>query len=188
MASLSPETCRAARALLAWGQRDLAARANVAHATIATFEANARQPYERTLEALRRAFEDAGLRFVDPVEGVTGEGVCFKWGVAPPVRQPGEGAAISEDGEGGVKAAWNDFEEDADLDALLAEEPALNPDMAEYWDTAPELWASLSEGGRETLSRSMYGDTRAASEGYFRDSNSRQAGMRKHAREFFAAA
>ena len=30
-----------------------------------------------------------------------------------------------------MKAAWDDFEEDADLDALLGEEPGLNPDMAQ---------------------------------------------------------
>jgi transcriptional regulator with XRE-family HTH domain len=170
MSLLSPETCRAARALLAWGQRDLAARSKVAHATIAVFELGDRQPYERTLEALRRAFEDGGLRFIDPVEGVTGEGVAFKWGVAPPIRQPGEGTAAGEAGEGGMKASWDDFDEtaSADLDALLGEVPALNPDMAEYWRTDPELWARLSEGGRETLSRSMYGDTRAAGEEYFR--------------------
>jgi hypothetical protein len=141
----------------------------VAHATIATFESNARQPYDRTLEALRRAFEDAGLRFIDPVEGVTGEGVAFKWGVAPPARQSGDGTVAGEAGEGGLKAAWDDFEGDADLDALLGEAPGLNPDMAEMWRDDPDLWASLSEGGRETLSRSMYGDCRAAAADYFRD-------------------
>ncbi len=74
------------------------------------------------------------------------------------------------DGEGGLKAAWDDIEEtaDADLDALLSEPEALNPDMAEMWRDDPELWARLSEGGRETLSRSMFGDCRAAAEGYFR--------------------
>jgi transcriptional regulator with XRE-family HTH domain len=168
MSLLSPETCRAARALLAWGQRDLASRSKVAHATIAVFELGERQPYERTLEALRRAFEDAGLRFIDPVEGVTGEGVAFKWGVAPAARHPGEGAADGEAGEAGLKAAWDDFEDDADLDALLGEQLAPNPDMAEMWRDDPELWARLSQGGRETLSRTMFGDYRAAGEGYFR--------------------
>jgi hypothetical protein len=33
--------------------------------------------------------------------------VCFKWGVAPPARQPGEGTAAAEDGESGMKAAWD---------------------------------------------------------------------------------
>ena len=74
------------------------------------------------------------------------------------------GADTGEEGEGGLKAAWDDIEEgeDAALDALLAEEPALNPGMAEMWRDDPDLWARLSEGGRETLSRSMFGDCRAA--------------------------
>ena len=170
MSLLDPETCRAARALLFWGQRDLAARSKVSLPTITAFELNNRQPYERTLEALRRAFEDAGLRFIDPVEGDHGQGIAFKWGVAPPSRQPGEGTAASEAGEGGLKAAWDDIEEatDADLDALLSEPSAPNPDMAELWRADPQAWERLSQIGRETLSRSMFGDCRAAAEGYFR--------------------
>ena len=84
----------------------------------------------------------------------------------PPGR--GEGTAAGEAGEGGLKAAWDDFEEDADLDALLGEAPGLNPDMAQMWRDDPELWARLSQGGRETLSQSMYGDARAAAAGHFR--------------------
>ena len=117
------------------------------------------------VDALKRA----GIEFLDPIEGVRGEGVCFKWGVAPPARQPGEGAADGEAGEGGLKAAWDDFEEDTDLDVLLGEQPAPNPDMAEMWRDDPELWARLSRGGRETLSQTMFGDCRAAGEGYFRE-------------------
>ena len=86
----------------------------------------------------------------------------------PPARQPGEGEAAGEDSEGGLKAAWDDIEGDADLDALLSEPEELNPDMAEMWRDDPELWARLSEGGRETLSKRMFGDGRAAGEGYFR--------------------
>ncbi len=170
MSPLSPEMCRAARAILLWGQRDLAARAKVGLSTITSFEMGTRQPYERTLEALRRTFEDAGLQFIDPVEGEGGEGVRFKWGVAPPAQQPGEDTATGEPGEGGLKAAWDDIEEatDADLDALLSEPSAPNPDMAELWRADPQAWERLSQIGRETLSRSMFGDCRAAAEGYFR--------------------
>jgi hypothetical protein len=172
MAVLAPETCRAARALLTWGQRDLAARAKVAYKTVTDFEIGARQPYERTLEVMQRAFEDAGLVFIAPVEGVHGSAVAFKWGMEPPLRAPSEGTAAGDPGEPGIKAAW-DFEveegTDTDIEALLGEQPELNPDMAEMWRADPELWARLSEGGRETLSRSMFGDCRAAREGYFRD-------------------
>ena len=123
----------------------------------------------RAFEDVLEVFENAGIEFLDPVEGVSGEGVRFKWGVAPSAQQPGEGTAASEAGEGGLKAAWDfEDEEDADLDALLGEEPAPNPDMAEIWQADPRLGSGLPEGGRETLSRSMFGDCRAAAEGYFR--------------------
>ncbi len=167
MTALSPETCRAARALLAWGQRDLSARSKVAQATITSFEIGTRQPYERTLEALRRAFEDAGVLFIDPVEGMHQGVAGLKWGAAPPTRQPGEGAVSSEAGEGGMKATWDDDEAAASLDALLCEAPGLNPDMAEMWRDDPELWARLSQGGRETLSTRMFGDCRAAAADFF---------------------
>jgi hypothetical protein len=110
-----------------------------------------------TAWAVRTAIENAGVVLIDEEEGVTGPGARLKWGVAPPARQPGEGADTGEEGEGGLKAAWDDIEEgeDAALDALLAEEPALNPDMAEMWRADPKLWARLSEGGRETLSRKL---------------------------------
>jgi transcriptional regulator with XRE-family HTH domain len=152
------------------GQRELATRANVSSKTIAAFELGERQPYDRTLDDIREALEAAGARIIDAVEGDHGQGVAIKWGVTPAARQPGEGTAAGEAGEGGLKAAcWDDFDEDADLDALLGEQPAPNPDMAEMWRADPELWARLSEGGRETLSRSMFGDCRAANEGYFRE-------------------
>ena len=167
--SISMQQIRAARALLGWSQAELAANAQVGRATIAAFESgatNSMQP--RLMRDVVNALERAGIEFLDPIEGVRGEGVCFKWGVAPQARQPSEGTAADETGEGGLKAAWDDIEGDADLDALLGEQPAPNPDMAEMWQADPELWASLSEGGRETLSRSMFGDTRAAAADFFR--------------------
>ncbi len=166
--TITPQQFRAARAFLGWSQRDLAAKARVSRATITNFEIGISQPQVRVLEALVETLERAGIVFTEAVEGVYDPGITFKWGMTPPLSAPGEDAAAGADGEGGMKAAWDDFEEDADLDALQGEEPALDPGMADYWRTDPELWAQLSEGGRETLSQSMYGDMRAASEGYFR--------------------
>ena len=166
--SITPQQFRAARAFLGWSQRELAAKARVGRATIANFELGISTPQVRLwkpgggLRRRRLVFLDADGRCA------RAKALRFKWGVMPPARQPGEDTATGEEGEGGLKAAWDDIEEDADLDALLGEAPAPDPDMAEYWRTAPELWASLSEGGRETLSRSMFGDCRAAGEGYFR--------------------
>jgi transcriptional regulator with XRE-family HTH domain len=163
---------RAARSLLGWSQDELATKARVGRTTIAGFEiGKLRMAGSRAFEDVLEVFENAGIEFLDPVEGVSGEGVRFKWGVTPLARQPGEGTAAEVLDGSGMKAAW-DFEgeegTDADIEALLSEQPEPNPDMAEMWRADPELWARLSEGGRETLSQSMFGDRRAAGEGYFR--------------------
>jgi transcriptional regulator with XRE-family HTH domain len=158
---------RMARAALGWSLRELAERAQVHKNTALRMEAGQPAP-TASFRIIQRVLEDAGIEFLDPIEGVRGEGVAFKWGVTPPARQPNEGTAPGAGGDRGLKAAWDDFEEAVDLDALLGEEPAPDPDMADYWRTDPELWARLSEGGRETLSCAMFGDRRAAGAGYFR--------------------
>lgn len=158
-----------ARAALKLTMRELAARAEIDKSTLVRIEAGyGAHPF--TLRQLRETLEAAGVFFIDAQEGVHASGVALKWGAEIPSRQPGEGAAASGEGETGIKAAWDDIEEaaDADLDALPSEEPGLNPDMAEMWQADPELWARLSQGGRETLSRRMFGDCRAAAAGFFR--------------------
>jgi transcriptional regulator with XRE-family HTH domain len=166
--SITIEQFRAARALLGWSQQELAAKSHVSRNAIIKFENSMSTPLPRTLEDLVEAFEDAGVIFISEDDGA-GVGVRLKKGVTPtPLKRVDrdEGAGTSD---GGMKAAWDfEAEEDVDLDALLSEEPGLNPDMAEMWRDDPELWARLSQGGRETLSRRMYGDTRAVSEEYFR--------------------
>ncbi len=62
--SLAPEQCRAARALLAWSQDELAAKAAVAKKTLQLFEVGNRQPYARTLAALQATLEKAGIEFI----------------------------------------------------------------------------------------------------------------------------
>ena len=62
--TISPAQCRAARALLAWSQDDLAGASKVSKPTIANFEAGNSQPYARTLEDLSRALEAAGVQFI----------------------------------------------------------------------------------------------------------------------------
>ena len=161
---------RAARALAGWSQQELAMQSQVSRSVIATFEMGTSTPQPRVMAELIKAFERAGIVFYEAIPGERGSAVGFKWGLEPPARRPGEDAATGEEGEGGLKAAWDfEGEEDADLDALLGEQPAPDPNMAEIWQADPELWARLSEGGRETLSRAMYGDTRAAGESYFRE-------------------
>jgi transcriptional regulator with XRE-family HTH domain len=69
---ISPEQCRAARALVSWSQEDLCARAKVAKRTLQLFELGQREPYTRTLEALRLALEKAGVEFIDENGGGPG--------------------------------------------------------------------------------------------------------------------
>jgi transcriptional regulator with XRE-family HTH domain len=61
--------CRAARALLGWSQDDLVAQSTITKKTIADFEREATRPYPRTLAAIQRALEDAGVEFL-PDNGV----------------------------------------------------------------------------------------------------------------------
>jgi transcriptional regulator with XRE-family HTH domain len=167
--SITPQQFRAARSFLGWSQRKLAAKARVGRATIANFELGLSTPQVRVMEAMVAVFDLAGVVFLD-ADTSGGPGIRLKLGAEmPPITVTDDGETEGEDSEGGLKAAWDfEGEEDADLDALLGEQPAPNPDMAEIWRADPQAWARLSEGGRETLSRSMFGDCRAAGEGYFR--------------------
>jgi len=60
---LSPEQCRAARGWLGWSQADLSGRAKVAQSTVKDFETGKRTPMRNNLEAIRTAFEAAGIGF-----------------------------------------------------------------------------------------------------------------------------
>lgn len=60
---LTPRYVRAARALLAWSQRDLAKAAGVATSTVADFERGKRTPVTNNMESIRNALEAAGICF-----------------------------------------------------------------------------------------------------------------------------
>jgi transcriptional regulator with XRE-family HTH domain len=67
---MKPALCRAARALLGLSQRELAARAEVGLSTLVEFEIsdskpNPKGPRRSTLAAIRRVFDDAGVKFQD---------------------------------------------------------------------------------------------------------------------------
>ncbi len=70
--SLSPEQCRAARALLGWSRQQLADSANVSNRTLVDFERGARTPYERTLTDVQSALEVAGIEFIPENGGGVG--------------------------------------------------------------------------------------------------------------------
>jgi transcriptional regulator with XRE-family HTH domain len=68
---LTPKHVRAARALLAWSQQDLAKNAGVATSTIADFERGRRTPVANNAQAIRDALETAGITFL-PTGAVIG--------------------------------------------------------------------------------------------------------------------
>ena len=69
---MTPEQCRAGRALIGASQDDLVMASGVAKATIAAFELGHRKPYARTLSAIRAALETAGVEFIDANGGGPG--------------------------------------------------------------------------------------------------------------------
>jgi transcriptional regulator with XRE-family HTH domain len=148
MLLLTPELCRAARALLALGQRELAIKAGIAHKTLADFERGVRSPYGRTIKDLVDALEAAGIVFSEHVEGVRGPSVALKWELEMSLRSKDTTKAAAP-GASGLKA--------------------LDQEMADYWAERPEQWASFSQSGRQALSIEMFGDPYAADEAFGND-------------------
>lgn len=60
---LSANQLRAARSLLNWSRVRLGAKANLSEGTISDFENGVRKPRPHNIEAVRQAFEDAGIVF-----------------------------------------------------------------------------------------------------------------------------
>ncbi|HEY5105190.1 MAG TPA: helix-turn-helix transcriptional regulator [Caulobacteraceae bacterium] len=81
----APKHVRAARALLAWSQQDLAKKADVATSTVADFERGQRKPVANNAQAMREALEGAGIQFL-PTGAVVGPPV-------PRMSLPGMGGA-----------------------------------------------------------------------------------------------
>jgi transcriptional regulator with XRE-family HTH domain len=77
---LTGSQCRAARALLGWSQDDLAGKSKVAKKTLALFERDEREPYDRTRAKLRTTLEKGdgkgAVVFID--ENGDGPGVRLK--------------------------------------------------------------------------------------------------------------
>lgn len=71
---LTPRHVRAARALLAWSQQDLAKAAGVAVSTIADFERGKRTPVTNNAQSIRGALEGVGIRFL-PTGAVIGPSI-----------------------------------------------------------------------------------------------------------------
>jgi transcriptional regulator with XRE-family HTH domain len=64
--------CRAARGLLGWNQQMLADNAGVGIMTVHQFERDGSKPRRATQDVVRRAFEAAGVEFIDENGGGPG--------------------------------------------------------------------------------------------------------------------
>jgi transcriptional regulator with XRE-family HTH domain len=134
---------RMARAALKWSADQLAARSGVNRSTIVRTEAAKSATHPLLLQNMRAALEEAGLEFLDPVEGVSGSGVRFKWGVEDALKAA-EGASEASPGTAGVKAL------DAELEA--------------FWASQIERFRALSPEGRAVIATQIYGDASFADE------------------------
>ena len=69
---ITAEQCRAARALLDWGQAELADKAGVGIVTVRQIEAGGHDARRATLQVIKNAFEIAGVQFIDENGGGPG--------------------------------------------------------------------------------------------------------------------
>jgi predicted transcriptional regulator len=75
---ITPAQIRAARALLGWKQVDLAKAAGLSALAVKGAEGGRTDPRTSTLNAIERAIEEAGVKFLDAGDASTGPGVCLK--------------------------------------------------------------------------------------------------------------
>ena len=61
---ISPNQCKAARALLGWTQEQLAVTAGIGISTVRDFELGQRKPIARNRQAILDAFSAAGIEFI----------------------------------------------------------------------------------------------------------------------------
>lgn len=69
---ITPEQCRAARALLNWTQQELAARTKVSDVTLGKFERGKVRLKDSTAQLLRMVFEAEGVILIDAKGGGPG--------------------------------------------------------------------------------------------------------------------
>jgi predicted transcriptional regulator len=69
---ITPAQCRAARGLIGWSQQDLANNACVGTVAVHQLESGTSRPRRATLDVVKRAFEAAGVEFIDENGGGAG--------------------------------------------------------------------------------------------------------------------
>jgi transcriptional regulator with XRE-family HTH domain len=62
--TITPATCRAARGLLDWTQRQFAQAAHVGLSTVKAYEGGQSNPVANNLAAMQQALEAAGVEFI----------------------------------------------------------------------------------------------------------------------------
>lgn len=74
---ITSDQIRAARAMLRWTGRELAENSGVGFSTLMRLETDSGVPnsHVKTLEALKKAFEDAGIEFI----GTPEQGAGVRW-------------------------------------------------------------------------------------------------------------
>lgn len=168
MPRLTADQCRAARALLDWSQGQLADKSTVSRETITAFERGKAQPFDRTLDDLIDALQDAGIELIDGADDGTGHGVRWRRGFGPSkLLSPGKTSRSTR--RGGLDAAGLDYldaweAEDSDLELpppldWSAEEKRV---QLEHWRSQPEKWAALHDVSRQCLLRAMGVDSLGA--------------------------
>lgn len=75
--AITPEQCRAARALLYWSQPQLAEAVGMTRETITNFERGLSKPHRKNLAAIQTALEAAGVVFI-PGTATSGPGVHLR--------------------------------------------------------------------------------------------------------------
>ena len=162
---ISGEQLRMVRGALRMSMVDFAEFAGIDKMTVVRIERGGRT-HAATLRKIRAAFEPY-IRFIEPVDGVSGPGVILKVGFEAIVRNDVElGAGQDQPGVGGLSGhAW-DAPDDLDgLSESTAENDEPLPlldwtdedraDQLEHWRSRPEAWAKLHEVSRQCLLRAM---------------------------------
>ena len=136
--TLNGKLCKAARALAGWNQADLAARAQVAKQTVVDFERGARTPYPNNTAAIRRAFEDAGVRVVAEQDGSLAVRLA-----APPTVDPARGLGTVGRVPDAARPAFDTFERLAERHGIPA---SARREIAALFGLAPSVRSDKERG------------------------------------------
>jgi transcriptional regulator with XRE-family HTH domain len=167
MLRITPDQCRAARAMLNWHQRHLAEKSGVSRETILAFEREKAQPFARTLDDLVDALYEAGVELFEGEADGAGYGVRWRKGFEPAKTGATQSATtIQGDSKGGLDAlGWDWDTEPVEDDEPLPPLDWTDEDRAEqieYWRARPETWAAFHEVSRQCLLRAMGVDSLGA--------------------------